>query len=158
MTEISPYLLLALGYFLIFLEFYLPGAVLGIAGGIFVFASLTVFLTLGYPLWADILYIVVVFVGLVATVKFAIWKIRSAKPSRSIYSDDAQTGYVASSYDKNAIGKQGIVVTDLKPGGHIMVEGKRCQAISLAGYLSKGTEVEVVGGQEESLMVKPLRL
>lgn len=158
MTGISPYLLLAIGYLLIFLEFYLPGAILGITGGFFALASIVVFVNDGYSLIPTLIYIVGVLLGVAVVIKFAMWKIRSAKPKYSIYSDDAQNGYVASSFDKSCIGKKGVVVTDLKPGGHILVDGQRNQAISLEGYLPKGTEVDVVSGQEESLMVKRSRI
>lgn len=68
-----------------------------------------------------------------------------------------QTGYQASEYDTSAIGKKGVVLADLKPGGYILVEGKQHPAISISGYIPKGEEVEIVGGQEQSLMVKKLQ-
>ncbi|WP_052236405.1 NfeD family protein [Candidatus Protochlamydia amoebophila] len=74
----------------------------------------------------------------------------------SIYLKKDQKGFQASEYDRNAIGKLGMVLTDLKPGGYILIEGKQHQAISLTGYISKGEEVIVVSGQEESLIVKNL--
>ncbi len=153
----SPYILLVLGYLLIFLEFYLPGAVLGILGGILLFISLLLFIVEGGTFLGSALYLVLVLAGLIILVKFTMWRIRSAKPGSSIYSNDAQTGYVASSFDATAIGKKGIVDTDLKPGGHIIVDGRRHQAISLSGYITKGSEVHVVDGQEESLLVTAIK-
>lgn len=150
----TPLFLLIVGLLLIFIEFYLPGAVMGIAGGLMVFISLVLFAMESQSAWATAAYVIGVFVALGYLIKFALWRIRTAKPDRSIYSNSSQEGYQASSFDSAMIGKTGIVVTDLKPGGHILIDGHRLQAISQSGYLTKGTEVLVVGGQEESLIVK----
>jgi len=151
---VIPWILLAIGFILIFLEFYLPGAIMGITGGILVFASIILFSLQTQSPWAIAAYVVGVGVGLGLLIKFALWRIRTAKPDYSIYSDADQEGFQASQFDLSMVGKKGVVVTDLKPGGHILVEGKRLQAISRSGYLVKGTEVTVIGGQEESLIVK----
>ncbi|QLH37527.1 MAG: hypothetical protein HWD61_05345 [Parachlamydiaceae bacterium] len=45
-------------------------------------------------------------------------------------------------------------MTDLKPGGFIIVDGKQQPAISKEGYLSKGTKVKVIGGEESNLIVR----
>lgn len=150
----TPLILLVLGFLLIFIEFYLPGAIMGIAGGIMVFASIILFAIQSQSPIAIALYIIVAAVSLGLLVKFAIWRIRTAKPDRSIYSNSNQEGFQASHFDASAIGKHGIVDTDLKPGGHIVVDGKRMLALSQSGYLTRGTEVVVIGGQEESLIVK----
>ena len=150
----SPWMLILLGLFLIYLEFFLPGAVLGVCGGIFVLASVIVFAEHSQSLAAVLGFVVFALAAVGVVVKLAIWRIRTAKPGRSIYSDDSQVGYVASEYDHRAVGKIGIAATDLKPGGYVVVDGKRQQAISQAGYITKGTEIVVVSGQEESLIVK----
>jgi membrane-bound serine protease (ClpP class) len=153
----TPYLFLLLGLLLILIEFYLPGAVMGVAGGILVLTSIVLFAMQTSSPWWILLYLTGVVIVLIYLVKFALWRIRTAKPSRSIYLNSDQTGYQASSFDASVIGKTGVVVTDLKPGGHILVDGKRLQAISQSGYLTKGTEVVVLSGQEESLIVKQIK-
>lgn len=153
----TPFIMLLLGLALIFLEFYIPGAVMGIAGGLLVFSSMILFAMHSQSPLAITLYVIGTLVCLGFLIKFAIWRIRTAKPDYSIYSDKDQEGYQASHFDASAIGKKAIVVTDLKPGGHIMVEGKTMQAISQSGYITKGSEVLVVGGQEESLIVKQIK-
>lgn len=153
----TPFVMLLLGFLLIFLEFYIPGAVMGVAGGLLVFSSMILFAMHSQSPIAIAFYVIGTFVALAFLVKFALWRIRTAKPDFSIYSDKNQAGYQASHFDASAIGKKGIVVTDLKPGGHIMVEGKTMQAISQSGYITKGSEVLVVGGQEESLIVKQIK-
>jgi membrane-bound ClpP family serine protease len=153
----TPYILLVLGLLLILLEFFLPGAILGALGAIALFASIILFAMNAQSFVALILYILAVTVLVVLLIRFALWRIRTAPPDYSIYSNANQEGYVASSYNATLIGKKGVVLTDLKPGGHILIEGKRVQAISQGGYLVKGSEVVVIGGQEESLIVKHIK-
>ena len=152
-----PFIFLVLGLLLILVEFYLPGAVMGVTGGILVLTSIVLFAMQTDSLILIALYIIAVCASIWFLVKFALWRIRTAKPNRSIYLNSDQKGYYASSFDSSMIGKKGVVATDLKPGGHILIEGKRLQAISQNGYLVKGTEVIVLSGQEESLIVKPIK-
>lgn len=150
----SPFVLLAIGLLLIFFEFYLPGGIVGTLGALVVIASIVIFAMQYESPIAIILYTIGAFTALILLFRFALWRIRHAKPERSIYSENDQEGYIASAFDESAIGKVGIVDTDLRPGGRIIVEEKKHSAISQSGYLTKGTEVLVIGGQGETLTVK----
>lgn len=150
----NPYILLALGFLLIFLEFFLPGAILGISGGVLVLWSIISFALESGSLLHTFLYVIAIAVGTIYLIKFALWKIQHSSSRFSIYLDKDQHGYQASKFDQTAVGKRGTVLTDLKPGGYVVIEGKQHQAISQEGYLTKGTEIVAIGGQEESLIVK----
>lgn len=154
----TPYFLVILGLLLILCEFYLPGAVLGTLGGIAILSGVILFASQTTSFFAIAFFIGGTAVAVALLVRFALWRIVHAKPENSIYSDDSQEGYQASSFDKSAIGKTGVVVSDLKPGGFISVEGHHHPAISLAGYISRGEGVKVVGGQEQSLLVNKIDL
>lgn len=149
----NPFVLLGIGLFLIFLEFYLPGAIMGICGTLLVLMSIFLFASTTDSSILTLVYVVGSGVCVGLLIKFAIWRIKHAKPDFSIYSDSSQKDYVASTYDKSAIGKKGVVLSDLKPGGYIVIDGKQHQAISLSGYLSRGTEVTILSGDGESLQV-----
>ncbi|CUI16515.1 putative membrane-bound serine protease [Candidatus Protochlamydia naegleriophila] len=150
----TPFLLLFIGLLLILIEFYIPGAVMGVLGSIFVLVSILLFASQTNSLLAIVFFVLgtILCVGLL--IRFALWRIVRAKPEYSIYLNEDQEGYQASSFDQEAIGKIGVVLSDLKPGGYILIDGKQHQAISLTGYIPKGEHVEVVSGQEESLIVK----
>jgi len=150
----SSYFILGLGLFLIFLEFFLPGGIIGAFGGILLFISVIVFANEAHSLLSISLYVLSIFILLALLVKLAIVRIKATKKTQSIYSDDSQDGFFASEYDKTSIGKVGVVLTDLKPGGYILLDLKKEQAISVEGYIPKGCSVTVIGGQEESLLVK----
>lgn len=150
----SPFLWLILGFILIFLEFFMPGGILGVMGGIFILISLVVFsMQSGSPI-AIALYVIGTTVCLIFIIRYALYKIRHSKTRFNIYLNQDQEGFMASTFDQSAVGKKGTVLSDLKPGGYILIEGKQHQAISQSGYLPKGSEVIVIGGQEESLIVK----
>jgi membrane-bound ClpP family serine protease len=150
----NPYLLWLLGLLLIYFEFYIPGAIVGVTGGVLVFTSLILFAMQSTSALAIVFYTTGVISSVVLLIRFALWRIRHANPDSSIYSNKDQEGFIASSFDRSAIGKIGVVLSDLKPGGFILIEGQQHQALSQSGYIERGREVLVVGGQEESLIVK----
>jgi membrane-bound ClpP family serine protease len=52
------------------------------------------------------------------------------------------------------IGEVGVVVSNLKPSGHIKIHNRRYQAVSQSGYVEAETEVEVIGGRGAYLIVR----
>jgi membrane-bound ClpP family serine protease len=151
-------ILLVLGLLFIFLEFYMPGAVMAIIGSIMLLASIAIFAEQTQSIMLTLLFVVIIGVLLYLLIKYTVKYIPKAKSGFSIYSNKDQEGYQASEYDVNAIGKKGKVISDLKPGGFILVDGKKQAAISESGYISRGTEVIVLSGDGESLMVKEIKL
>ena len=149
-----PFLLVILGLILIFIEFYIPGGVMGVLGGGAIIAGILLFASQSTSLVATILFVIGTAVAIGLLIRFALWRIVHSKGRSSIYSDHDQEGYQASSYDHTVIGKTGTVLSDLKPGGFIIVEGKQHPAISVSGYISKGEEVVIIKGEEQSVLVK----
>ena len=149
-------IVLLIGLALIYAEFYLPGGVVGGIGAVMIIAAIVLF-SLSSTLIPSLLFIGLSIVLLAGTIRLALWTIPRSDPERGgVYSSGDQEGYSASHYEKEAIGKQGTVYSDLKPGGHILVDGKRHLAISKSGYIPKGESVVVIGGEGESLIVKYL--
>ncbi|MCE2981972.1 MAG: NfeD family protein [Parachlamydia sp.] len=149
-----PFILLLIGFLLVFIEFFVPGGLIGIIGGLFIAASIVLFALQTNSLLGLLLFVLFIAISLWGLIRFALWRIVHAKPGSSIYLHGTQAGYQASSFESQAIGKEGVVYTDLKPGGYILIDETLHQAISLTGYVSKDEKVIVVGGQEESLLVK----
>ncbi|GAB4231371.1 MAG: hypothetical protein Tsb0021_09820 [Chlamydiales bacterium] len=147
-------LLLLSGLILIFLEFYLPGGIMGVAGAIMI-ASAVIIVALQWQSWfAIILFLIATAVGLYVVIKVALWHIKRTGAKGSIYLNTDQSGYRASSFDTSLIGKQGEALSDMRPGGRINIEGKKYQALSISGYIPKGSRLTVTGGEGESLFVK----
>lgn len=150
------FIILLLGLLFIFIEFYLPGAVLGSIGTVMVLGSVILFSIQSDSVLMSLLFLAGAVASLIVMIRYALWRIPRAKSG--IYSGKDQEGYVASSYDKTAIGKIGTVITDLKPGGYISIETKKYPAISKTGYLIQGTKVLVIGGEEDNLIVREANL
>lgn len=154
---IIPFILVLLGLLFVFLEFYMPGAVMAIIGIIFLMAGIVTFAEQTQSFLATLLFIIGEVVLLSLLIKYTLKRIPKAKSTMSIYLHKDQEGYQASQYDKEAIGKHGIVISDLKPGGYILVDGKKQQAISQSGYIVEGSEVQVISGEGESLNVREIK-
>lgn len=152
-----PYILVLLGLLLIYIEFFLPGVIIGAIGACLVTAGIFTFAYLSSSALATLIFTLISLLLVALLIRVALWRIPRIKPEKSIYSNSAQEGYYASSFDKTAIGQRGKVVSDLKPGGQISVNGKVHPALSISGYLSKGDEVEVIRGEGESLVVKQIK-
>lgn len=153
-TLTHPYVLLLVGLLLVFLEFYLPGAILGTIGAIFLIFSLVLFAFGATTPWITFLYFIVVIVLVGFTIRFALWNIRRTTHQNTLFLSDDQTGYKASSYNHSIVGKEGVALTDLKPSGFIEIEDQDYQAMAETGYLIKGTPVTVIGGQGAYLIVR----
>lgn len=150
----SPILILIIGLVLIFLEFYLPGAVMGTIGTLMVISAI-IFTTLEtHSFIYVILFILASIAGVIITIKTALWHIQRTKKNHSIFLDTDQEGYRASSYDETLIGRTGKALVDMRPGGRILIEDEKYQALSISGFIPKGSTVIVVSGQGESLNVK----
>lgn len=147
-------ILLFLGLLLVFIEFYLPGGVMGVAGGVLLIGAIVVFamfsphplLSLGFGIGAFIL--------LVVLVKVALQRIRRSRPESSIYLGTDQAGTKGTQFNTEMVGKEGVAATNLRPAGHISIDEKRYQAVSQMGFISKGERVKVIGGEGGHLIVK----
>lgn len=150
----NPILFLIFGLLLIYLEFYVPGAIMGTAGGLLIVSGIFFAVITYEHAWQVIAYILVAIISTIALIRYALWRIPRVKPESSIYSNAAQNGYKASTFDESMVGKTGIVLSDLKPGGYISIEGQQLQALSESGYIGQGEKVLVLRGEGESLIVK----
>ena len=148
----NPYLLLLVGLIFIFLEFFLPGAILGTIGTIIVISSIAIYASSSTSIIATLAFIVGAVLAVLALFRFALWRIQNNQ--EGLYARDDQEGYSASSFDRTAMGKIAEVYTDLKPGGYILIDGKKHQAQSIDGYVPKGRQVKVIDGTAESLIVE----
>ncbi len=139
------------GLVLVYLEFFLPGGILAVFGTCALIAALAYFGYQGQSFFAVLL----AFFGLLALVaivcKVALWRVRASK---TIHLKDDQSGYVACSFDPALIGREGTALSDLKPSGHISVDGQSWHALSETGYIAKGASVIVSGGAGSHLKVK----
>lgn len=113
----SPYLLLFAGLLLLYLEFYLPGGVMGTAGALIIIFSIALVFIQSESALEILIFVLVSIVATIAVIRFALWHIRRTHTSKSIFLESDQEGYRASSFEKSMIGKKGTSLADMRPGG-----------------------------------------
>lgn len=148
------YLLLLLGLFLIATEFFLPGGVMAVVGACVVFISFVIAIARSVEMLDIFIFFFVMLFGLVVTIQGSLWLVRRTKKHNSIFLGSDQEGFRASTYPQEAVGKTLNTHTDLRPGGYLLWNGQKLQAISLSGFITKGESVFVVRGEGETLFVK----
>ncbi len=95
-----PYLFLIVGLICIFLEFFLPGGILGGFGGVLCFVGLGIEIVRANSFMDIFIYALVGFLATVFVIWFAMKKIKNSKSDSEIYLNQDQEGFKASSYDK----------------------------------------------------------
>ena len=93
-----PFLLVFLGLILILFEFYIPGAIMGILGGVSILGGILFFASQTDSA-VPIFYLLSGSAAVVLLIRFAMWRIVHSKSPYSIYSNHDQAGFQASSYD-----------------------------------------------------------
>jgi membrane-bound ClpP family serine protease len=142
---------------MIYMEFFLPGAIMGTAGALLFVTSIVIAAQATDSIAVVLLFLLVSLAGLVAVIKLALYQIRHSGSANTIYLDDDQEGYQSPTFDSSAVGKRGTAASVMAPSGHIKVEGKKHQAVSKTGFIKQGAPIEVVEGKGAYLVVKELK-
>ena len=129
------------GVLLIFVEFFLPGLVLGTLGGLFLLISTT----LGVYYYSD--YAVFIVIGELAGASLGIvlgfWVISRTRAGNWIIQRESQEGFVSADSDVSLLNCEGTVLTALRPAGTIMVGDKRVDAVSNGMFIEEKKRVLV---------------
>lgn len=147
-----PLLWMFVAFLLVFLEFFLPGGIMGMAATVFfVLSWISAYQTYGPVISILFFFISVVFCGIV--VWFALKRLQKNTNTFRLQAD--QEGYEGVDKKSEYIGKHGVAVTDLGPAGFIVIEGQRLQVVCQARYIEKGEKVIVIESRGGYLLVKP---
>lgn len=137
-------LLFVAGVVLLALEVVVPGAVLGIIGGVFMLAGVVVaFSRYGFDGGGVAFALAVVLVGITLYLEFVLLpKSRLAK-TFSMTATVAGTSQPAIA-NRSVIGKRVVAVTTLTPSGVVELEGQRYEAFARSGHVPVGTLLDIV--------------
>ena len=141
------------GLVLVYIEFFLPGAVAATLGGSLLLLSI-IFFASGHYFVFVVSYVVFLLLLVIGVCKLGMWQIRRFKEKNALYSEMTQQGFKAVNFDEVLVGQVGICTSDLKPSGFIEIRDKRHQALSQSGYLTKDTSIIVIGGEGAHLIVR----
>ena len=70
---------------------------------------------------------------------------------------DEQSGYTSDEKLKALIGMKGKALTDLRPSGTAIIEGRRVDVVTSGGYLNKGTKVVVTDEEGSKVVVEKIK-
>lgn len=158
-------MLLAAGLIALGVEvFVVPG--FGIAGVISIACiGAAVFLALigSLPTWADVARasgILATSLGIIgAFIYLVIRNLPTSDRWRGIFlrtASAAAEGYVSNEFREDLVGRVGVALTDLHPGGTVQLDGERLDVVTEGDYVAKGTQVRVMRSEGYRLVVTPL--
>lgn len=147
-------LLFTVGVLLLAAEVILPGGVLGAVGGLMMFAGCVVaFMRLGASGGSIAVVTALALAGIVIFIELRI--LPKTKLGRRAFLDQAITGVSSPvTADLDALtGKPAEALTPLAPSGYVLVEGHRHEAFCRSGHAEKGARLEVIGSENQRLIV-----
>lgn len=68
---------------------------------------------------------------------------------------EAESGWLSAPAASDLVGRVGEALTDLRPAGKVVIDGKRYEAASEREFVPRGTRVRVVGKDGPELIVRP---
>ncbi len=74
---------------------------------------------------------------------------------RALVLEDAETGFLSAPSASDLVGRVGEALTDLRPAGKIIIDGRRHEATSEREFIAHGSRVRVIGRDGPALVVRP---
>lgn len=133
------------GIALIIAEFFIPGMICGIAGGLTLVGG-AIYGVVTFPQHAFFIIFIYLMGSVIAVVAGVFWFPRSSLGKRMILADGLETdeNWVSDVSDETLLGKTGTCFTPLRPSGTINIEGRRVDAVTSGDYIGKGATVTVL--------------
>jgi membrane-bound ClpP family serine protease len=147
-------LLFLLGVLLLAGEVFMPGAVLGIIGGLCMAAGCVVsFIQLGAGGGTVATAAALILLGLTLYIEL-VWLPKTRFGRKLVVESTVGATSQPPLADKESVmGKPAEAVTPLVPSGYVLVEGRRYEAFSRSGHAAKGAQLRVVGLDNFRLIV-----
>ncbi len=167
LASIMDILLFVVGVILILVEiFVIPGfGIFGIAGIILMVAGLFMGLVSDFPLVeTDLLSMAIIqLAGSFILSGIAIYFLSKVLPKTKIWNNlilskgiKAKSGYTSNKEFTHLVGLKGEALTDLRPSGTAILEGKRYDVVTQGDYIIKDSKVEVMEVEGSKIVVKIL--
>jgi membrane-bound ClpP family serine protease len=150
-------LLFVAGLLLIFLEFFLPGAISGTLGVAALIFSLFLAGENGIQMGVSIL-IAIFFSVLVFFIMIKIFNKKLVLFNKMVLSESAkkEDGYVSNVNRTDLLGKEGIALTILRPAGTVIINNERVDVVSEGGFIDQNAVVKVIKVEGARIVVREL--
>lgn len=143
------------GIILLALEVIVPGAILGIVGGVcMLIAVIVAFASYGVEAGALTTAMAVLITGIVLYLEFVLLpksRLAGALSMKGTVSGRSQPEVADRA---QVVGKQAVAVTPLSPSGYVAIGRRRYEAFTRSGHTSAGALVEVVDVDNFRLIVQ----
>ncbi|MDD1503418.1 nodulation protein NfeD [Lysinibacillus sp. CNPSo 3705] len=148
-------LLFIVGLALVVAEFFVPGGIVGILGGVLILLSLILAgANMMQMLVAIFIALVVAIIGMVILMKFFGKKLHVLNKLVLMDATTTEEGYVSNVNRTELLGKVGTTVTPLRPAGTMLFGSERIDVVSEGGYVDAGKHVEVIKVEGSRIVVR----
>jgi membrane-bound ClpP family serine protease len=150
-------LLFAAGILLIFLEFFLPGAIAGTFGVAALIFSLFLAGEDSMQIGVSIL-IAIFFSVLVFFIMVKMFDKKLVLFNKMVLFDSTRTedGFVSNINRKDLLGLEGTTLTMLRPAGMVIINNERIDAVSEGGFIEQNAIVKVIKVEGARIVVREL--
>ncbi|WP_066064109.1 NfeD family protein [Neobacillus soli] len=150
-------LLFLAGIVLIFLEFFLPGAISGTLGVAALILSLFLAGENAMQIGVSIL-IAIFFSTVVFFIMIKMFDKKLVLFSKMVLVDSARTedGYVSNINRLELVGMEGTALTMLRPSGTVILNNERVDVVSEGGFIEQNATVKVIKVEGVRIVVRPL--
>jgi membrane-bound serine protease (ClpP class) len=146
-------ILICLGLLFLGIEFIVPGGVIGVIGGICMFAAVVItFLEHG----AMMGFLVAVFAVAVSLTSLVLWMkyFHLSRVGKAFLLESEVKGTETFQKKQPLLGKTGVARTALHPSGTALIDGKKVDVVAEAGLIDGGATIVVVKVQGSTVMVR----
>lgn len=147
--------LIVIGLIFLFLEIFIPGGILGVAG--LVLLSTGIFLTADSVL-QGVAYVCafLLVLGILVALSFRFPKTRRFWKRFSLYTKlSNDEGYVAPKKDlEEYVGSEGIALSPLRPAGVAEFQGTRLDVVTEGGFIEINSKVKVIAVEGTRVVVR----
>lgn len=142
------------GIVLLAIEVVVPGAVLGIAGGVAILVGvIAAFAQFGFDGGMIAALAALVVAGVVLYLEFVLLPKTRLARALSMSGTVQGTSQPAIADRKNVVGRQAVAVTVLSPSGYVELDGRRYEAFSRDGHTRAGERLDIVDMDNFRLIV-----
>lgn len=150
-------LLFVVGTVLLAAEVIVPGAILGMIGGLLLFAGcVTAFQLLGGTVGFIAVAIALSLAGVAIALQFYILPRTRLGKRAFLTREMSGTSNNFSAENRGLVGATAEALTRLTPTGYVMVDGRRCEAFCDSGQVPEGTHLKVIAVDNFRLVVTPV--
>lgn len=145
--------LIVAGFLLIVLEMFLPGLIIGFCGGICLITAV-IMTYVSYGVQTGTLTLMGVIIGGLIFTIFWMKNFSRFAMGRKLILHRSIQGASSSELSTELKGTEGIALTDLRPSGTALLQGKRYDVVTEGRWIKSGTKLKVVEMERNRIIVR----